>query len=103
MLSDQGIHAFNHEEYITDIDPMAFYDKLRQIHDDPPHAFYMGMELARAQVAWQLGRSYKQDRMLEWGAAIAPGLLKQLRNREQELSGTTLNASKRNRKRKGRK
>lgn len=98
MLSEQGVHVFNHQENMLDVDPMAFYAGLGQIHDDPPHAFYMGMELARAQVAWQLGRRYRQDRMLEWGAAMPPSRLKRLQQREKELQGVTLNASKKGRK-----
>jgi hypothetical protein len=29
----------------------------------------MGVELARAQIAWQLGKRYVQDRELDWGCA----------------------------------
>ncbi len=98
MVSEEGIHAFNRDGHTIDIDPMAIFTELKEIHNDPPHAFYMGMELARAQIAWQLGRSYGQDRMLEWGAAIPPSRTTQLKQREQQLSGTTLKASKQNKK-----
>ena len=37
---------------------------------DAPHAFYLGVELARAQIAFQLGKRYVQDRELDWGAAL---------------------------------
>ncbi len=29
----------------------------------------MGVELARAQIAWQLGKRYVQDQPLDWGCA----------------------------------
>ena len=31
------------------------------------HAFYLGVELARAQIAHQLGKRYVQDNELRWG------------------------------------
>ena len=30
------------------------------------------MELARAQIAWQLGKRYVQDEELDWGVAVSP-------------------------------
>ena len=36
------------------------------------HAFYLGVELARAQVAHQLGKRYVQDNELRWGVAVPP-------------------------------
>ena len=37
------------------------------VENDAPHAFYLGLELARAQIAWQLGKRYVQDQELDWG------------------------------------
>ena len=38
-----------------------------------PHAFYLGAELARAEIACRLGKRYAQDEPLDWGvAADAP-------------------------------
>ena len=36
------------------------------------HAFYLGVELARAQIAHQLGKRYVQDNELRWGVAVPP-------------------------------
>ena len=33
------------------------------------HAFYLGAELAKAEIAWRLGKRYVQDEPLDWGAA----------------------------------
>ena len=34
------------------------------------HAFYLGVELARAQVAHRLGKRYAQDNELGWGVTV---------------------------------
>jgi hypothetical protein len=50
-------------------DPLELYPHLG-VSDDGAHAFYLGMELARAQIAWQLGKKYAQDEELKWGCAV---------------------------------
>ncbi len=39
------------------------------LENDGGHAFYLGVELARAEIAWQLGKRYTQDQALMWGCA----------------------------------
>jgi hypothetical protein len=34
---------------------------------DPSHAFYLGYELARAEIALHLGKQYVQDAPMQWG------------------------------------
>ena len=53
---------------IEAIDPFAFYANLK-VENDASHAFYLGVELARAQIAWQLKKRYVQDEALNWGVA----------------------------------
>ena len=48
------------------VDPFNFYPKLG-VENDASHAFYLGVELARAQIAWQLNKRYVQDETLMWG------------------------------------
>ena len=36
----------------------------------PARAFYMGVELAHAELAWRLGKRYVQDQPLDWGVAV---------------------------------
>ena len=67
-LSKKGINVFNSQTHIISDDPFNFYDKLN-VDNDSSHAFYLGVELARAQIAWQLGKNYDQDNELEWGIA----------------------------------
>jgi len=38
----------------------------------PRIAFYLGVELARAQIAWQLKKRYNQDEELAWGVNSQP-------------------------------
>ena len=75
MPSPEGVHVFNRDGMVSAGDPFALFPELGELEDDPPHAFYMGVELARAQIAWQLGKRYVQDEELDWGAAVAPDRL----------------------------
>ncbi len=70
QVSDNGIHVYNRDGFDTHTDPFELFPKLDLLHEDAPHAFYMGVELAKAQIAWQLGKRYHQDEELDWGAAL---------------------------------
>lgn len=67
QVSENGMHIYNRDGLFVDTDPFALYPHLN-VHDDASHAFYLGVELARAQIAWQLGKRYVQDEELYWGA-----------------------------------
>lgn len=69
MLSEAGVHVFNRDGSQLAVDPFAFYPKLG-VENDASHAFYLGVELARAQIAHQLKKRYVQDEMLDWGVNI---------------------------------
>lgn len=78
QVTAAGIHVYNRDGLVTGVDPFDLFPQLREIEHDAAHAFYMGVELARAQIAWQLGKRYVQDEELAWGAAVpasvaAPG------------------------------
>ena len=86
QVSAQGIHVYNRDGQHRGSDPFQLWPLLG-LENDPGHAFYMGVELARAQVACQLGKRYTQDQELRWGVASAP------RNEDltrQSAPGTTL-------------
>lgn len=70
QLSEQGIHVYNRDGIHTGTDPFDLFAKLEALQNDASHAFYMGVELAKAQIAWQLGKPYRQDRELDWGSAM---------------------------------
>ena len=66
QVSRDGITIFNRNGQFRDIDPFKLYPHLK-VEDDASHAFYLGVELARAQIAWQLKKRYRQDEELRWG------------------------------------
>ncbi len=68
QVSEEGLHIYNRDGVRFATDPFRLYPSLG-VDSDGSHAFYLGVELARAQIAWQLGKRYVQDRELEWGCA----------------------------------
>ncbi len=68
QASSEGVHIYNRDGLYTAFDPFDLYPKL-QVENDGGHAFYLGVELARAQIAQQLGKRFTQDEALEWGCA----------------------------------
>ncbi len=66
QVSENGLHVFNRDGLYEGTDPFALYPHLK-VDDDASHAFYLGVELARAQIAWQLHKRYTQDQELNWG------------------------------------
>jgi len=72
QVSEAGIHVYNRDGIINATNPFELFPELELIQEDASHAFYIGVELARAQIAWQLGKRYMQDEELEWGVATGP-------------------------------
>lgn len=68
MLGSNGVNIFNSEIHTIGLDPYDFYNYV-DVKDDPSHAFYLGVELSKAQIAIQLGKEYNQDNELKWGIA----------------------------------
>jgi dihydropteroate synthase-like protein len=66
QVSKEGMHIYNRDGLFSDTDPFKLYPHLK-VEDDASHAFYLGVELARAQIAWQLKKRYTQDEELVWG------------------------------------
>ncbi len=71
MISDRGVHIFNRDGHHIGDDPFALFPHLG-LDGNPSHAFYLGVETARAQIAFQLGKRYVQDEELDWKTAVAP-------------------------------
>lgn len=69
QVCDEGVFVYNRDGVWNATDPFDFYPDL-QVAEDGAHAFYLGVELARAQIAWQLGKRYEQDEELTWGIAV---------------------------------
>jgi len=72
QISPDGLHIYNRDGLHVATDPFKLFPHLGLEHDGS-HAFYLGVELARAQIAWQLGKRYVQDRELDWGVAQMRG------------------------------
>jgi dihydropteroate synthase-like protein len=71
-IAEDGIHVYNRDGHHVAQEAFALYEKLG-VDKDGPHAFYLGAELARAEIAWRLAKRYAQDEPLDWGvAADAP-------------------------------
>ena len=86
QVSATGISVYNRDGLQEVTEPFSAWPQLK-LEADASHAFYMGVELARAEIAWQLGKRYTQDEGLHWGAAVEfeeDNLL------EQKAAGTTL-------------
>ncbi len=66
QVAADGIHIYNRDSHQVISDPYDAFAALG-VHEDGAHAFYLGLELARAQVAFQLGKRYAQDEELAWG------------------------------------
>jgi dihydropteroate synthase-like protein len=88
QVAEGGIHVFNRERLSVATDPYELYPRL-DVEGDGAHAFYLGVELARAQIAWQLGKRYSQDEELAWGCATERAPEDQL---VQRAPGPTLTA-----------
>jgi dihydropteroate synthase-like protein len=85
MVSELGIHVFNRNGQIVDVDPFSFYSKLG-VEQDASHAFYLGVELGRAQIAWQLKKRYVQDEELNWGIDFVSNKREKKKHREASLA-----------------
>jgi len=68
QTSAEGLHIFNREGLHSATDPFELFPKLH-VDTDGGHAFYLGVELARAEISWQLGKRFTQDQTLNWGCA----------------------------------
>ncbi|MDH5638792.1 MAG: DUF6513 domain-containing protein, partial [Nitrospinota bacterium] len=65
FVSGGKIHIFNKDIYFKASGVDGIMEKLDM--KDPAHAFYLGMELMKAQTALELGKNYVQDNPLSWG------------------------------------
>lgn len=66
--AEDGIHLYNRDGHHVARDAMSLFTKLG-VENDGPHAFYLGAELMKAEIAWLLGKRYAQDAPLDWGCA----------------------------------
>jgi dihydropteroate synthase-like protein len=89
--AEDGIHVYNRDGHHVAQDAMSLFAKLG-VENDGPHAFYLGSELMKAEIAWRLGKRYAQDSPLDWGCAVDRAAVDLTRLAE---AGHTLRAAKR--------
>lgn len=94
-VAEDGIHIYNRHGHHLAADPFELFPKLG-VEADGAHAFYLGVELARAQIALQLGKRYVQDNELAWGVATPPPKPDRL---HFITAGSTLEAARERRRR----
>lgn len=69
QVSPLGLHVYNRDGLRLAPDAMSLWPQLGLQHD-ASHAFYMGAELTKAEIAHRLGKRYVQDQPLDWGCAV---------------------------------
>jgi dihydropteroate synthase-like protein len=69
VTAEDGIHVFNRDGHHISRDAFSLFPKLG-VEADGAHAFYLGAELAKAEIAYALGKRYTQDELLDWGCAV---------------------------------
>jgi hypothetical protein len=94
QVSAHGLHVYNRDGLRAGQGAFELWPQLG-LEDDAAHAFYMGVELAHAEIAHKLGKRYVQDQALDWGCAVdrsepdlntwrAPGTTLALREAREE-------------------
>jgi len=68
MTAEDGVHIFNAKGHEVVQDAFDLFPKLG-VEADGAHAFYLGAELTKAEIAWRLGKRYAQDEPLSFGVA----------------------------------
>lgn len=68
QVAVDGIHIYSRQGHQVVTDPFAAFPNLG-VEADGAHAFYLGYELAKAEIALELGKRYAQDNPLDWGIA----------------------------------
>jgi dihydropteroate synthase len=69
QVSPAGLHVYNRDGLRLGHGAFELWPQLN-LEGDAAHAFYMGVELANAEIAWRLGKRYVQDQPLDWGCAV---------------------------------
>jgi len=65
FAGDGAIYIFEAHTFLRCPDAQSLFEQLPV--PDPAHAFYLGRELYKAELALQLGKNYVQDSGLRWG------------------------------------
>lgn len=67
-VAEDGVHIYNRDGHHVSDDPFELFPKI-DARGDVGHAFYLGVETARAEIAFRLGKRYAQDEPMSFGVA----------------------------------
>ncbi len=90
------IYVFNAERFVTGTDIADIFAQLDV--QEATHAFYLGKELMKAQLAIALGKTYRQEGQLSWGYLTPPEIVvpdRQEADRESRLRAARERADRR--------
>jgi dihydropteroate synthase-like protein len=68
-VAEDGIHIYARGFHRVAPDAMSLFPELG-VEKDGAHAFYLASELTKAEIAFRLGKRYRQDEPLDFGCAI---------------------------------
>lgn len=89
-VAADGIHIYARGFHRVAQDAMSLFPELG-VEKDGAHAFYLGAELMKAEIAFRLGKRYRQDEPLDFGCASDRSQEDETRLRE---AGHTLRKAK---------
>lgn len=74
FVEDGQFHIINNKMHLMGEDAFTLFEKMCEKEPDitASHAFYLGYELAKMQMAKQLRKNYTQDQALNWGHLTVP-------------------------------
>ena len=67
--AEDGIHVYNRDGHHVAERCAVAVSQSSASRRDGAHAFYLGTELMKAEIAFRLGKRYAQDEPLDWGVA----------------------------------
>ncbi|CAN2535362.1 hypothetical+protein [Methylocapsa aurea] len=80
-VAEDGIHIYARDFHRVAQDAMSLFPELG-VEKDGAHAFYLGAELMKAEMAFRLGKRYRQDEPLDFGCAMDRSREDETRQRE---------------------
>ncbi len=69
LVAEDGVHVYNRDLHTVEHGRDGASSRDLGVEATARHAFYLGAELAKAEIAWRLGKRYAQDEPLDWGCS----------------------------------
>ncbi|MDE2577393.1 MAG: dihydropteroate synthase [Hyphomicrobiales bacterium] len=90
-VAEDGVHVFSSAMHAVAENALDLFPAL-DVAGDGAHAFYLGAEMMKAEIAFLLGKRYAQDESLDWGVGAPKAVDDSTRLKE---AGHTLRATNR--------